>query len=429
MIEIVKPEPFETDEPFNALPMNAAPSSHPSPPVGEKVPAGRLRGTLRGSWLHIGIWAALLLAGGWSSFARDFRLGMLPNAGQFSCGICHISPGGGGPRNSFGSDVESAIGFNLTAEFWEAVAGLDSDGDGFTNGQELGDPDGDGSPMAGAQITNPADPASRPASVPNTPPQVAITKPVDGAVFANITAIVLEASASDTGGSIASVAFRNGSTTLATKTSAPFTHTIPAGTLSAGTHALTAVATDNAGAATTSTPITITITAPNQAPTASIVQPAAGRFFLRSQVVRIEVTAGDADGSVARVEFLRGTNLLATVTSAPYVLLLETASLAPGTIEITARVVDDRGATTTSTPISFTLLSGLNAQVSVVKPSGTVELNWSMPAGVQLVVETSTNLTTWSQAGTVTSTAQGARFTETLAANSPRKFYRARLAQ
>jgi len=30
--------------------MNRTPSSHPSPPVGEKVPGGRLRGIPTGSW-------------------------------------------------------------------------------------------------------------------------------------------------------------------------------------------------------------------------------------------------------------------------------------------------------------------------------------------------------------------------------------------
>src|SRR5439155_9992291 len=34
------------------LSMNRSPSSHPSPPVGEKVPGGRLRGIPIGSWLR-----------------------------------------------------------------------------------------------------------------------------------------------------------------------------------------------------------------------------------------------------------------------------------------------------------------------------------------------------------------------------------------
>jgi len=35
---------------FEILSMNRAPSSHPSPPVGEKVPEGRLRGIRPDSW-------------------------------------------------------------------------------------------------------------------------------------------------------------------------------------------------------------------------------------------------------------------------------------------------------------------------------------------------------------------------------------------
>src|SRR6516164_146123 len=51
------------------------------------------------------------------------------------CVNCHISAGGGGSRNSFGNAMANA-GFD-----WSSVCHLDSDGDGQTNGQELGDPD------------------------------------------------------------------------------------------------------------------------------------------------------------------------------------------------------------------------------------------------------------------------------------------------
>nr|KAG5700456.1 hypothetical protein BaRGS_013943 [Batillaria attramentaria] len=51
-------------------------------------------------------------------------------------GVGHISPLGGGHRNQFGKDFAR---FNHT---WTAdLCRLDSDGDGLTNGQELGDPD------------------------------------------------------------------------------------------------------------------------------------------------------------------------------------------------------------------------------------------------------------------------------------------------
>ena len=42
------------------------------------------------------------------------------------------------------------------------LAAKDSDGDGSSNGEELGDPDGDGKSTGGAEITNPSDPESKP---------------------------------------------------------------------------------------------------------------------------------------------------------------------------------------------------------------------------------------------------------------------------
>ena len=68
--------------------------------------------------------------------ARAFRVSQAPN-NQWGCLLCHN--GSGGPRNSFGGDVESTLsGGNVN---WSAICDLDSDGDGFTNGQELGDPE------------------------------------------------------------------------------------------------------------------------------------------------------------------------------------------------------------------------------------------------------------------------------------------------
>lgn len=51
-------------------------------------------------------------------------------------GVGHVSLSGGGPRNAFG------LAFVLASYRWTtALCQEDSDGDGFTNGQELGDPD------------------------------------------------------------------------------------------------------------------------------------------------------------------------------------------------------------------------------------------------------------------------------------------------
>ncbi|MCS5610520.1 MAG: MBG domain-containing protein, partial [Candidatus Poribacteria bacterium] len=94
--------------------------------------------------------------------ARPWRVEQIPNGNKFSCLNCHYSPYGGS-RNSFGLMVESVVGRGSNDSFWNSVlAAKDSDGDGSSNGEELGDPDGDGKPTDGANITNPSDPESNP---------------------------------------------------------------------------------------------------------------------------------------------------------------------------------------------------------------------------------------------------------------------------
>ncbi len=93
--------------------------------------------------------------------ARNFRVAMLPNA-PANCNTCHTT-GGGTPRNSFGLAVQALVTPAGREVFWgPALAGLDSDGDGFTNGQELGDTDGDGKADPLFVATNPGSATSFP---------------------------------------------------------------------------------------------------------------------------------------------------------------------------------------------------------------------------------------------------------------------------
>jgi hypothetical protein len=108
-------------------------------------------------------------------YARDFRPSQIPNGSRFDCNTCHTM-GGGTALNPFGIDVlnsfltpKNAFGnVNWVAE----LASIDSDGDGFTNGQELLDPNGEwrpGNPNPGnpADVGNPGSASSTPSSVHN----------------------------------------------------------------------------------------------------------------------------------------------------------------------------------------------------------------------------------------------------------------------
>lgn len=85
--------------------------------------------------------------------ARSSYLSQIPSlAPQGSgCITCHFSAGGAGSRNDFGEDVNATLNGGPD---WSALFNLDSDGDGYTNGQELGDPDGTWTPGSAASFVS-----------------------------------------------------------------------------------------------------------------------------------------------------------------------------------------------------------------------------------------------------------------------------------
>jgi phosphatidylserine/phosphatidylglycerophosphate/cardiolipin synthase-like enzyme len=95
----------------------------------------------------------------------------------------------------------------------------------------------------------------------NQPPSVSLTSPAQGATFTAPATISIAASATDSDGTIAKVDFYSGATLLGTDTTAPYVLTWS--NVPAGTYTLRATATDDDGAATTSSNVTVTVgTAP-----------------------------------------------------------------------------------------------------------------------------------------------------------------------
>lgn len=94
----------------------------------------------------------------------------------------------------------------------------------------------------------------------NIRPAVTMTAPADGATFTAPATINLAANASDSDGRITRVDFLANNTVIGSVTSAPFTASWS--NVPAGTYTLAAIATDDDGAQTTSTAVSVTVNAP-----------------------------------------------------------------------------------------------------------------------------------------------------------------------
>jgi hypothetical protein len=92
----------------------------------------------------------------------------------------------------------------------------------------------------------------------NTAPSISISSPANNTSFTATANITINATASDTDGTIMQVQFYNGVTLLGTDTSAPYSFIWS--NVAAGTYSITARATDNGGLTTTSTAIGVTVT-------------------------------------------------------------------------------------------------------------------------------------------------------------------------
>ena len=87
----------------------------------------------------------------------------LPVYEDLTCEICHASSEpriGAAELNSFGED------FKVNEYEWnKKLAEMDSDGDGSTNGIEIGDSNGDGVTTISRVRSNPGDPLDKPSSI------------------------------------------------------------------------------------------------------------------------------------------------------------------------------------------------------------------------------------------------------------------------
>ncbi|MDH5491166.1 MAG: hypothetical protein OEY14_04375 [Myxococcales bacterium] len=191
-------EPQALSRPPPSLPRHPGGGAHPRPAIRGEL---RGRGALAASLLHCAapflpgaallLVCAALLALPSPASARRSYINHVPNGPALDCLGCH-SDGDSGPLNAFGLDFGNA---RLS---WVAIWELDSDGDGQSNGLELGDPCGiwswGGVPMRSTEVSNAGDPAMRTSAA--QPSCAGLTRP-DGGLGGDAALVSADPTAAD----------------------------------------------------------------------------------------------------------------------------------------------------------------------------------------------------------------------------------------
>ncbi|MEM1325557.1 MAG: Ig-like domain-containing protein [Bacteroidota bacterium] len=183
---------------------------------------------------------------------------------------------------------------------------------------------------------------------PNASPTVSITSPLEGAMFLIDDPIPITADAADTDGTITQVEFFVDNQSLGVDTQSPYEVTWNNATF--GSHSLTAIATDDMGATTTSASVNIEVTDGNERPVVDITSPNEGDAFMTNAIINITATASDTDGTVTQVEFFVDGTKIGEDLAAPYETIWSSAT--NGSYELTAVATDDQGGMTTSASVS-----------------------------------------------------------------------------
>lgn len=185
----------------------------------------------------------------------------------------------------------------------------------------------------------------------NAPPTVSLTSPSNGAVFTPPASMTITATASDSDGSVSGVSFySNGNFVGNGAFTAPNQYSFTWNNVTAGNYNLTARATDDRGATTTSNSRNINVDNP---PTVSITNPTNGATFAAPASIAINTNAADNDGFVSKVEFFQNSIKIGETNNTPFTFTWN--SVGPGNYALTARATDNVGVTTTSGPINVTV--------------------------------------------------------------------------
>ena len=187
----------------------------------------------------------------------------------------------------------------------------------------------------------------------NAPPSVVLTAPSDGVELPAPASFALRATAADTDSTIRQVEFFSGDSSLGIATTAPYT--LPVTGWTDGTYTLRAVATDNDGATSAPSSVTITVRTLNHPPTAADLDLVVNEDEVLTFALPGHDSDGDAltyhiEGDPAHGTLSSGASASRTYQAAAnwngsdtftYSVNDGTVDSAPATVRITVRPVND----------------------------------------------------------------------------------------
>ncbi|NMM48129.1 glycosyl hydrolase family 18 protein [Marinigracilibium pacificum] len=180
----------------------------------------------------------------------------------------------------------------------------------------------------------------------NRKPTVTLLSPEENTAYPSGSPVTIEASASDSDGTVSKVEFLVNGSIVGTDTSSPYNFTVT--DLADGSYSISARATDNEGATATSASVNIKIgdSTNNIAPMVSITSPANNSIIKEGSAINIIASASDSDGSIVGVKFFIDGSLAGEATNSPYTYVWN--NVKAGNYTLTAIATDNEGASTTS---------------------------------------------------------------------------------
>lgn len=181
-------------------------------------------------------------------------------------------------------------------------------------------------------------------------PSVSITSPANNSSVVTGSNLTINAAVSNATAS--KVQFYNGPAFLGEDVTAPYSYTI--NSIQTGTYQLVAKAITGSSTLTSSTVTVTAAPAPaNKAPLVTLTSPAANATYTAPATITLSANASDPDGTITKVVFYNGGNVLATLTGAPYQYTW--SGVGAGSYTLSAKATDNSNTTATSNAVTVTV--------------------------------------------------------------------------